>query len=169
MTNVLVAVDGTESTAHVLEAAIGHAESGGGSLVALHAMPPRVFEARRRALTGGKDLRYDGVTYTASRARSDARDLADRAATEALGTRDLEYVPVGAVGKLVPTVLATAAQHDCGVVVLPEDRSWWRRRAGLADRRIARRFDGTVVRVPRPYPPNLETDRSLPETDPETP
>lgn len=164
MTNILVAVDGTESNAHLMEAAIERAETQGGTLVVLYAMTPRLFEARQWSLAGQADLRHDGLTYSTAQARTDARAVAERTAKEAIGDRDVPYTAVGAIGKLVPTVLAVAAENGCETVMLAEEGSWWRRRLGLADRRIARRFDGTVVRVPRPYPSNLETERALPET-----
>lgn len=166
MSSILVAVDGTDENAHVIEAAVELAEEEDESLVVLHAMPPRLYDARQRYMAADRDLSYDGFTYTASQARADAKNLAERAASEAIGDRAVDYVTVGTVGNLVPTVLATAAEHGCETVFLPEETSWWRRRGGRADRRIARRFDGTVVRVPRPLPANLETVRSLPETSP---
>lgn len=162
MSNILVAVDGTGTNAHVMEAAIERAEREDGSLVVVHVIPTAEYEARQRAVRSIGGLTNDGFTYGITQARDEARDIADRAAREAIGTRAVPYTAVGAVGKLVPMILASAAEHGAETVVLGDVGSWWRRLLGRSDRKMTRGFDGAIVRVPRPAAPTLELERPAP-------
>lgn len=159
----LVVVAGVETSSHVMAAAIDYAETEGTSLVVLHVMPLHVYENRQRSMGEMPNLRYDGFTFDLDQAEESAESVAERAAQAAIGDRDIAYTAVGRVGDLISTVLAAAAAHRCETIVLSETEPWWRRALGQADRRLAKQFNGTVVRVPRPFPANLRTTRQLPQ------
>ena len=158
--SVLVAVDAAESDTHVMEVAIKLAEREDGSLVVLHAMPPDVYGSRQLSIGRSTDLQRDGFTYTITQAEADARTIAREAARKAVGNRDVRYIAVGKVGPLVPTVVATATEYSCATIVIPQEKSWWKRLFGLGHRRLANRFDGTLVQVPHPGPPAFDPDRT---------
>lgn len=145
--NVLVAVAGDETTAHAMETAIRRAEAGGGRLVAVHMMPTSAYESRQDGVRALGAIRRDSATFTLDQAQERARFVADGVAREAIGSRDVPFVALGAVGELAPVLLAAAAAYDCGTVVLTKQRSWWRRIIDLTARRLAREFDGDIVSV----------------------
>lgn len=149
---ILVAVDGTDSNDYLMERAVERAQLEDAALVVAHVIPTARFEDRQRAIAANPDLRADGFTYTADQARAEAEAVAARAAHAAVGGLDVPCATVGAVGEPGPTLLAIADEHGCGTIVLAEERSWWRRRLARGDRKIARAFDGRVVRVPRRAP-----------------
>lgn len=163
MHNILVAVDESDANAHVVEAAVGRAEREVASLVVVHVVQPRTYAARSRSMAGTAGLRRDGFTYTVEQAEAGAESVAVRSAREAVGDRAVPYVAVGAVGRLGPTIRATAAAYGCRTIVLAEEASWWRRRLDRLGRDLAKEFDGDVVRVPQPSPP--ESEWSLPEAE----
>lgn len=161
MSNILVVVDETEATEHVMGAAVERAERTGATLVAVHAMPRRLYERRQRQTTGTHDLRHEGYTYTASQARAEATGVAERIARAAIGERDVPYTAVGVIGTPTQAVLAAAGVHDCEAVLLPERKPKWFGPFGSFDRTLAKRFDGPVVRVPRPSPGRFGTAKPL--------
>lgn len=161
---ILAVVAGVDTSSHVLEAAVERAEQEGASLVVLHVMPQHAYDGRRQSRATIRELKYDGFTFTYDQATESAENVAERAAQAAIGDRDIPYTAVGRVGDLVSTVLAVAAAYDCDTILLQETYPRWRRVIGRADRRLAKRFDGTIVRVPRPFPQNLKTARPLPKS-----
>lgn len=161
---ILAVVAGVDTSSHVLEAAVEHAEQEGASLVVLHVMPQHVIDRRRQSRTTIRELKYDGFTFTHDQAVESAKNVAERAAQAAIGDRDIQYTPVGRTGDLVSAVLAVAATYDCETIFLQETYPWWRGAIGRADRRLAKWFDGTIIRVPQPFPQNLKTTRQIPES-----
>lgn len=159
---ILVVVPDVEAGSHVMQAAVEHAEREAASLVVLHCMPTRVYERRQQNFSAANDFASDGLTYTRNQALEHAESISAQVAQTALGDRDVPYTTVGRIGDPVSTMLAVAAANDCETILLPETVSWWGFRVGGVDRRVAKRFDGTVVRVPRPVPENLRTTRPLP-------
>jgi nucleotide-binding universal stress UspA family protein len=158
---ILVVVTGVETSSHVLDAAVEHAVQAAASLVVLHVMPYHVYENSGSSRATIPDLKYDGFTFTYDQATESAESVAERAAQTAIGDRDVPYTAVGRVGDFISTVLAAAATYECDTVFLQKTYPWWQRVLGRGDRRLAKRFDGTVVRVPRPVPQNLKTTRQL--------
>lgn len=165
MKSILVVVDGTDASPHLLEAAIGRAEREGSSLVVATVIEPREYAVRRRSIASTAALRQDGFTYTLDQAQADAAALATRAARAAVGSRDVPYVAVGAVGPPARAIRAVATAHDCATIVVAEEASWWRRRLNRLGRDLARGFDGDVVRIPQSPP---EPEVSLPDAEPLT-
>lgn len=159
---VLAVVVGVERSAHVLAAATERARRDDASLVVLHVVPYDVYERRRLSMMALRDLTDDGFTLTYDQATTNAKDVAKLAAQAAVGDSDIQYTAVGRVGDFVTTVLAVARRHDVATVFVSEIYPWWRRVGGHADRTIAKRFDGTVVRVPKSFPKNLRTTRQIP-------
>lgn len=159
---ILAVVAGVETSSQVLAAAIERVEQEAVSLVVLHVMTHHVYDRRRDSYAAIRELKHDGFTFTHDQATESAERIAERAAQAAIGERDIPYTPVGRVGDLVSTVLAVAATHGCDTILLQKTYPLWRRVIGLADRRLAKRFDGTIVRVPRSPPENLKATRSLP-------
>lgn len=151
-TGILVAVNGTVPNDCVLEQAIEQAQRDDARLVVASVTPTAMFESRQRAIGASPNLRQDGFTYTMDQAQAGATATAARAAHTAIGDLDVDYVAVGTVGELGPSLLELADRYDCGTIMLAEERSWWRRRLGWADRRLAREFPGTVSLVPRCKP-----------------
>ena len=150
--NILVAVDSTDSNGYVMERAIESARLEESTLVVAHVMSTAQFDDHLGAIGTIPELRKDGATFTVDQARERARAVATRAARAAVGDLDIAYVTVGAVGQVDATLLEIADQHDCGTIMLAEQRSWWRRRLGWGDKRLARSFEGRVIRVPRREP-----------------
>lgn len=121
--NVLVAVAGDETTAHAMETAIRQAEDGGGQLVVVHVMAPGAYESRQDSVRALDANRRNGATFTLDQAQERARFVADGIAREAIGSRDVPFVTLGAVGNVAPVLLAAAAAYDCGTTVLTKQRS----------------------------------------------
>lgn len=160
--NVLAVVSGVDTSTHVLEAAIERAEQELASLVVVYVMPQGQYEAAQRSVASSHDLASDGFTFSHTQAMEGAKNVAERAAETAIGGRDIQFTTVGEIGKFVPTVLDVAANYDCQSIFLPETDSWVGRVVGQADSKIASRFDGTVVSVPRFPPATMEPTPSLP-------
>lgn len=151
---ILVPVDGTDKDDYMMERAIEHAALDGATLVIAHVMPEKLYRARQTALASVSNLAHDGTRYTIDVARAEALAIASHVAKAALRDAMVEYVAVGAVGTLSQTLPALAAEHNCETMILAAERSWWRRRLGWGDRKLAREFAGHVLRVP-PNKPSL--------------
>lgn len=153
---VLAVIADVDTSGHVLAAAADRAELKDVPLVVLHVLPQRVYEDRQRSRSTIRELRNDGFTFTLEQATESARNVAERAARTFLADRDIPYTAVGEVGQHVPAVLAVAAGYGCGTVFVPATGSWVRRIVD-PNRKLAKRFEGTVVRVPAPRSENLRT------------
>lgn len=160
---ILAVVAGVETSSHVLAAAVERAEQEAASLVVLHVMPEDTYERRQQSYATTRNLQSEGFTFTYEQATESAESVAERAAKMALGDTNISYTAVGRVGDPISPVLAVALTHGCETIFLQETYPWWRRVIGQADRRLAKRFDGTIVRVPRPVPQNLKTTRQHPK------
>ncbi|MFB6295705.1 MAG: universal stress protein [Halobacteriales archaeon] len=160
---ILAVVADVETSSHVLEAAVEQVQQEAASLVVLHVMPYHVYYDRQRSYTTNRDFKSEGYTFTHDQAMESAENVAERVAQATIDNREIPYTAVGRVGDVVPTVIAVAARHGCDTILLPETEPWWRHVLGRADRRLTKRFEGTVVRVPRPVPQNLKTTRRLPK------
>lgn len=147
--NILVAVDSTDSNDYVMERAIEEANREEATLVVAHVMSTAQFDDRRWAIRTIPELQKDGFTFTVDQARARARLIATRVARAAVGDLNIAYVTVGAVGQIDATLLEIADEHDCGTIMLAEQRSWWRRRLEWGHRELARMFEGRVIQVPR--------------------
>lgn len=145
---VLVVIADDETSAHALETAIRQAEEASGHLVAIHVMSPSTYESKQHGISSVDSLRRDGFAFTIDQARESACLVADAVVKEAIGSRDVPFVALGEVGRTVPVLIATAAAHDCGTVVLTEQRSWWRKMIDLTARRMATQFEGDVITGP---------------------
>lgn len=108
MSNTLTSVDETNTNAHLIGAAIANVERKGGSLVVLYAMPEQRYRTRQRAIGADPDRRKDGATYTITQAEQAAERVATRVAEEAIGRRDIPFIPIGSVGIEEQLALAAA-------------------------------------------------------------
>lgn len=159
--SILVAVDSTDTNDYTMERAIEQAQLDDATLVVAHVMPTSRYDSRHHAVARTPNLRQEGITYTTEQARAEAEATAARAARAAIGDLDVTYMAVGAVGKLGPSLREIAAEYDCGTIMLAEERSWWRRRLGWSDRKLARTLEGQVVRVPRDAPGIVDPDPTV--------
>lgn len=146
MDAILVAVDEPSADAHVLERAIQRAEREGKTLLAVNVLPETAYRARRGSASGSRDLRQEGLTYTYTQARSEAKAGLERELRRRIGDRDISYDAVGEVGKLVPKALEIAEQNGCSTVIVEEMPAGLIPRLGL----FGPRYPGSIVRVPRP-------------------
>lgn len=157
-TGVLVSVNETVSNDYVMMQAIDQAQRDDATLVVAYVMPMALYESRQQAVGASPNLREDGFSYTMDQAQAQATAVAARAAHTAVGDSDVDYVVVGAVGNLGHTLLELAEEYECGTIILPEERSWWRRRLGWDDRSLAQEFPGQVLLIPREKPLLVDPD-----------
>lgn len=163
MQTLLAVVDGTERTDHPLRAAAERAEREGAGLVVLNVTPESTYRGRQDAIAGVPGVAREGYGYTVEQAETAARRSAERTARHVVGDREVVWSPVGAVGTPAAVVLAVAADFDCGEIVIAETKPRWFGLRGGTDRKLAKRFAGTVTRVPAPAVGRSEPVQPVPE------
>jgi len=108
---ILVAVDGTERSAAALGAALGLAQLGGGTIVAVHV----AGDAQLLATGDIGGPFYDAWRAEADRLGRDALDYAVRRATEAGVPCETVLAPSGPPWE---GIVATARERGCDVIVM---------------------------------------------------
>ncbi|KTG09357.1 universal stress protein UspA [Haloprofundus marisrubri] len=144
MKRALVAVTDSERSKRLVREAGELAAGVGGDLVLLAVTAQSSYDDTRQSTV---DAGAPGSAYSLGDARSDAEDLAETVANEALAGIDVEYETVGAVGHRADRVLGIANELDCDHIFLAGRRRSPTGKAlfGDATQEVLLSFDGPVT------------------------
>lgn len=144
MDRALVVTEASENAKHLTREAGEWADGVGADLVMLHVTTEEAYENDRQNL---EQIAGGPGTYSASKARTGARQFAANVAHEVLDDLDVEFDPVGAIGEKRDRILDIAERRDCDYVFLTGRKRSPAGKAIFGDttQSIILNFDGTVV------------------------